>query len=71
MQFVAGATSQVLWFMGGSTALSGQPPFVLLDGVNLSLTNTQTPVPEPPAYAMLMAGLLALLGVRRVYRRKG
>jgi len=70
MQFVAGATSQVLWFLGGSTAASGQPPFVLLDGVNLSL-NTQTPVPEPPAYAMLMAGLLALMGVRRIYRRKG
>jgi hypothetical protein len=70
MQFIAGAASQVLWFMGGSTAASGQPPFVLLDGVNMSL-NTQTPVPEPPAYAMLMAGLLALLGVRHMYRRKG
>ena len=70
MQFVAGATSQVLWFMGGSTAASGQPPFVLLDGVNLTLTNSQVPVPEPPAYAMLMAGLLGLLGVRRLYRRK-
>jgi hypothetical protein len=70
MQFVAGGMSQVLWFMGGSTAASGQPPFVLLDGVNLTMVNNVTPVPEPPAYAMLMAGLLALLGVRHVYRRK-
>jgi hypothetical protein len=71
MQFVAGAATQALWFMGGSTAASGQPPFVLLDGVNLTMVNNQVPVPEPPAYAMLMAGLLALLGVRHFYRRKG
>jgi hypothetical protein len=36
---------------------------LLLDGVNVQ-------VPEPPAYGMLMVGLLALLGVRRVLRRK-
>jgi len=30
---------------------------------------TQT-VPEPPAYGMLMVGLLGLLGVRRAWRMR-
>jgi MYXO-CTERM domain-containing protein len=30
----------------------------------------QTTVPEPPAYGMLMVGVLVLLGARRVLRRK-
>lgn len=61
---VASAASEVLWFFGQSTALSQLPPFVLLDGVSMT-------VPEPPAYGVLMVALLGLLGVRRVYRRKG
>ena len=53
MQFVAGATN-VLWFMGSSTAAQGQPPFILLDGVDMQ-------VPEPPAYGML-ADLVRAVG---------
>jgi hypothetical protein len=64
MQFVAGVTN-VLWFLGNSTAATSQPPFVLLDGVTLSQTTT---VPEPPAYGMLLVGLLGVLGVRRAWR---
>jgi hypothetical protein len=60
---VANAAAEVLWFYGESTANSSQPPFLLLDGANLQ-------IPEPPAYGMLMVGLLALMGVRRVLRRK-
>jgi len=61
---VASAANEVLWFFGESTALQAQPPFLLLDGVSLT-------VPEPPAYGVLMVALLGLLGVRRAYRRKG
>jgi hypothetical protein len=67
VSLVASAASEVLWFFGESTALSPQPPFLLLDGVSMS---QQTTVPEPPAYGLLMVGLLALLGARRMLRRK-
>jgi hypothetical protein len=61
MSFFAAAASEVLWFFAvGSPA--GQPPFALLDGVVVT-------VPEPSAFAMLIPGLLLLLGVRRRYRR--
>lgn len=58
MTFLATATSEVLWFFGQSTANSGQPPFVLLDGVSMSL-------PEPPSSALLMAAVIVLFGVIR------
>jgi hypothetical protein len=60
MTFLASATSEVLWFFAvGSPA--GQPPFALLDGVSV--------VSEPSAVAVLLPGMLLLLGVRRRYRR--
>jgi hypothetical protein len=67
VSLVASAAAEVLWFFGESTAASPQPPFLLLDGVSMS---QQTTVPEPPAYGMLMVGVLVLLGARRVLRRK-
>jgi hypothetical protein len=65
VNLVASAATEVLFFFAQATAASGQPPFLLLDGVSM----TQN-VPEPPAIGVLMVGLLALFGVRRVYRRK-
>jgi hypothetical protein len=65
VSLIASAGAEVLWFFGESTNDGSQPPFLLLDGVSL----TQT-VPEPPAYGMLLVGVLALLGARRVLRRK-
>jgi hypothetical protein len=65
ISLIANATSEVLWFLGQSTALASQPPFLLLDGVAMTQTTT---VPEPPAYGMLIVGLIALLGARRVWR---
>ena len=57
---LATATSEVLWFFAVGTP-SGQPPFALLDGVNVTVS-------EPPAAALLIVGLLCLVGVRRGYR---
>jgi hypothetical protein len=59
---VADAATEVLWFLASGTP-SGEPPFALLDGVDVT-------VPEPPAAAMLVFGLLALLGVRHIYRMR-
>jgi hypothetical protein len=69
VDLVANATSEFLWFMANDTDVLGnnQPPFSLLAGVSLSQTTT---VPEPPAYAVLLVGLLALLGGRRFYRAR-
>ncbi len=67
VSLIATAANEVLWFFAQSTALQQQPPFLLLDGVTMS---QQTTVPEPSTYGMLLVGLLALLGVRRVYRNK-
>jgi hypothetical protein len=61
MTFVASATSEVLWFFAVGSP-SGQPPFALLDGVDVT-------VPEPSAVALLIPGLLVLWGARRRYRR--
>ena len=61
VSLIAAATSEVLWFLAVGTPGSTQPPFSLLDGVSMS-------IPEPPAYAVLMVGVLVLLGARRVYR---
>jgi hypothetical protein len=63
VSLIATASSEVLWFMASGTPGSTQPPFSLLDGVSMT-------IPEPPAYAVLMVGLLVLLGTRRVYRGK-
>jgi hypothetical protein len=60
---VASATTEVLWFLAVGTPGQTQPPFALLDGVSMIL-------PEPPAYGVLLVGLLALMGVRRVWRGK-
>jgi hypothetical protein len=67
VSLVAGAATEVLWFLANGTLSGTQPPFSLLDGVNMS---QQTTVPEPPAYGLLMVGLLALLGARRMLRQK-
>jgi hypothetical protein len=67
VDLVASAASEVLWFFAESTSLSTQPPFLLLDGISVS---QQTTVPEPSTYGVLLVGLLALLGVRRLYRKK-
>ena len=55
----AATTSEVLWFLAGGTP-SGEPPFALLDGLDMEIT-----VPEPPAAALLLVGVLALAGLRR------
>jgi hypothetical protein len=60
---VASAATEVLWFLAVGTPSSTQPPFALLDGVSMI-------IPEPPAYGLLMVGLLALMGARRVWRGK-
>lgn len=67
VSLIATAANEVLWFFAESTALQAQPPFLLLDGITMS---QQTTVPEPSTYGVLLVGLLALLGVRRVYRNK-
>jgi len=67
INLVATATSEVLWFFGQSNVGISQPPFLFLDGVSMT---QQTTVPEPSTYGVLLVGLLALLGVRRVYRNK-
>ena len=67
VSLVATSVNEVLWFFAESTSNSNQPPFLLLDGVTMT---QQTTVPEPSTYGVLLVGLLALLGVRRVYRNK-
>jgi len=62
---MANAANDVLWFFAEGTPGSAQPPFSLLDGVTMSQT-----VPEPPAYAMLMVGMVGLLGARRAWRMR-
>lgn len=62
---MANAANDLLWFFAVGTPGSAQPPFSLLDGVTMSQT-----VPEPPAYGMLMVGLLGLLGARRAWRMR-
>ncbi|MGL4541044.1 MAG: PEP-CTERM sorting domain-containing protein [Polymorphobacter sp.] len=58
MTFTATSTTGVLSFLAFG---SGDPPTILLDGVNLSA------VPEPKTWAMMMIGLFAM-GI--VYRRQ-
>jgi PEP-CTERM motif len=67
VSLLATSINEVLWFFAESQQLQQQPPFLLLDGITMS---QQTTVPEPSTYGVLLVGLLALLGVRRVYRNK-
>ena len=62
MTFTATAASEVLQFIAEGSP-NGVPPFSLLDGVTMAQTGT----PEPAAFALLGAGLIAvsLLGRRR------
>jgi hypothetical protein len=57
MSFVASATSEVLWFFAVGSP-SGQPPFALLDGVDVAIA-------EPSAGAVLIPGVLVFFGLRR------
>jgi hypothetical protein len=63
VNLLAAASTEVLWFLAIGTPGSSQPPFALLDGVSMQ-------IPEPPAYGLLMVGMLGLLGARRAWRRK-
>jgi hypothetical protein len=65
---MANAVNDLLWFYAVGTPGTAQPPFSLLDGV--VMTQNTTTVPEPPAYGMLMVGLLGLLGARRAWRMR-
>jgi len=65
LTFVAQAGETALWFLAESSTLpSCQPPFVLLSDVSM------VPLPEPPAYGVLLVALLGFLGLRRIRRRK-
>jgi hypothetical protein len=65
---LANASSEYLWFLANDTETMNNnlPPFSLLTGISIS--QTTPPVPEPPAYALVLVGLLAMLGVRRLRR---
>lgn len=63
MTFQASGTSQVLSFLAQTTA-PGAPPFLLLDGVNL------TAVPEPTTWAMMLGGF-GFIGFLARRRQRG
>ena len=63
MTFQASGTSQVLSFLA-QTSSPGAPPFLLLDGVNL------TAVPEPTTWAMMLGGF-GLIGFLARRRQRG
>ena len=62
LAMTATAASMTLQFIANSNVTSGQPPFMLLDG--LSATQN-TNVPEPSAMALLATGVIGLFGLRR------
>jgi hypothetical protein len=64
LDFTADNTSDVLSFLAVSGP-SGEPPFVLLDGVSVN----DVTVPEPSALALLVGGGLGLGAVRFMRRR--
>jgi hypothetical protein len=63
MTFTTTAASEVLEFIALGTP-NGEPPFVLLDGVNLQAA------PEPAAFALIGFGLLAIPLVARLRRKR-
>jgi len=62
--YTATNTSMVLSFLAAGTP-TGEPPFVLLDGVSMDEV-----VPEPRTFALMAAGLLALVVLARRQRLK-
>ncbi len=62
LYFTASAASQVLQFIAVGTP-TGQPPFVLLDGVSVNQ------VPEPATCGLVVLGLLAVPVARRLRRK--
>ena len=61
MTFTAQSASSTLSFLANGTP-SGQPPFVLLDGVSLTARNN---VPEPATLLLLVPAFAAVAGLRR------
>lgn len=67
MYFTATSTSQTLSLLSHGTPI-GQPPFALLDGLNMEA------IPEPTTWAMMLIGFGLIGGVmrsRRPYDHKG
>ncbi len=62
MSFVANATSEVLQFVALGTP-TGEPPVCLLGDVSLDASSVA--VPEPATLALVAAGLLGLIALRR------
>ena len=58
LTFVTTVANPVLSFLAVGTP-SGQPPFVLLDGVSVTV------VPEPATGTILIAGIAGLIGLAR------
>jgi hypothetical protein len=62
MTFTATSASQTLSFLADGTP-GGEPPFALIDGVNLSSPTSATP--EPSSLALLATGLFGVGGMMR------
>ena len=72
MTFTATSASELLSFLAMGTP-DGEPPFSLLDGVDLEQISPPPPppaAPEPSTLAVMAVGLLAAIGVRKRQRRK-
>jgi hypothetical protein len=63
LTFTATAASEALTFIAVGTP-SGEPPFVLLDGVGF------TAVPEPATFALLGIGLVGIGAVGRRLKKR-